>query len=115
VIQGNEVYVTGTTASNVVGGTEAVLIGLDATTGAINSTLFYGGALDVGANGIGVSGDDLYVAGYSSQTAGQSDAMLLTFSVATTPEPGPLALFMAVGVVGSVFCFRRVKRTVLVS
>src|SRR5207245_9925455 len=73
------------------GGSDAVLLEIDPTTGNVLSKTLFGGAQDDKANGVATDGTDLYVVGESRSFAnggnsvGQNDVMLLRYTLAATP------------------------------
>ncbi len=86
---GGRIYAAGSTRGTTAGGADAALLEFDPATGHLLSTKLYGGPLDDFANGIATDGTDLYVVGETrsftagGNGAGQNDAFVLRYSVAT--------------------------------
>ena len=85
---GSRIYAVGFTTSQGSGGQDIVILEIDPSSGSTLSTTLYGGALDDAANGATTDGTDLYVAGESrsfaspaGNTVGQSDGVLLRFTI----------------------------------
>jgi len=91
---GGRIFAVGYTSSQGAGGTDAVLLEFDPSTGSTLSTITYGGALDDFATAVTTDGTDLYVAGASKSftsaegnAVGQSDIMLLRYTLAARTPP----------------------------
>ena len=85
---GGRMFAVGSTSSEGLGGTDAVVLEFDPITGNTLSTTTYGGALDDAANAVTTDGADLYIVGSSKSFAsadgnavGQSDIMLLRYAI----------------------------------
>jgi hypothetical protein len=94
---GSKLFAAGYTNTMGAGGLDVLLVEIDPSTGAIVSSTTYGGALDDRANGIAVDGSDIYLTGSSRSFAsaegnsvGQSDLLLLRYSV-SAPNLAPTA------------------------
>jgi hypothetical protein len=89
---GGRLFAVGSTNSQGAGGLDAVLLEIDPTTGDTLLTTTYGGTQDDVAYSVATDGTDLYVVGGSRSFAsadgnnvGQSDIMLLRYSMLTLP------------------------------
>ena len=89
---GGRLFAVGSTNSQGAGGLDAVLLEIDPSTGNTLSTTTFGGAQDDVAYAVATDGTDLYVVGGSRSFAsaegnqvGQSDIMLLRYSLCTPP------------------------------
>ena len=87
----------GSTTEGTAGGTDAVLLQIDADTGDLLSTTLYGGSNDDDATGITTDGTDLYVVG-STQSFGPGKQMLvLRYGLAPTIITQPVSQTVGVG------------------
>jgi len=95
---GSRLFAVGYTMSAGAGGTDAVIMEIDPSTGNTLSTTLFGGAQNDMANGAATDGTDLYVVGESmsfasssGNTVGQNDVMLLRYSIepACVANAGP--------------------------
>jgi len=83
------IFAAGYTRGGTAGGADAVLLEIDPINGNLLTTKLFGGAQDDFANGIATDGTDLYVVGETrsfvagGNTAGQNDAFVLRYVVAT--------------------------------
>lgn len=98
VTVGGRLFAAGHTNTAGAGGSDVLLVEIDPTTGAILSSVTYGGPQDDVANGIATDGSDLFVVGSSRSFAsadgnavGQSDLMILRYLV-SSPNGPPTAV-----------------------
>ncbi|MBX7105908.1 MAG: hypothetical protein K1X57_17625 [Gemmataceae bacterium] len=93
---GGSLYASGYTSSIGNGGTDAVVLKIDPSTGNTVCTTLLGGTLDDRANGVATDGTSLFVVGesrsftYGGNGAGQNDLVVLKYAVQPT-----LSLFSA--------------------
>ncbi len=94
----SRLYAVGSTNSQGLGGTDAVILEINPKTGATISTTLFGGTRDDAAFGIATDGTDLYVVGESRSFAspegnliGQNDIMLLRYTPAPPDKTPPTA------------------------
>ncbi|HEY3281341.1 MAG TPA: dockerin type I repeat-containing protein [Armatimonadota bacterium] len=89
-VAGDRVYAVGQTSSFGAGGYDAFLLELDAASGTVLSSTYFGGAQNDAAQKVAVSGSSLYVVGESRSFAtganavGENDAMVLHYSLGAT-------------------------------
>ncbi|MFN0167969.1 MAG: hypothetical protein ACKV22_16210 [Bryobacteraceae bacterium] len=105
---GNRLFAVGSTTSQGSGGADAVVLEIDPTTGDTLSTVTYGGALNDAAFAAGTDGIDLYVVGESRSFAspegnlvGQSDSMLLRYTLAPADTTPPVITPTITGTIGA--------------
>ena len=97
VMLDGRLYAVGSTTEGTAGGTDAVLLQIDADTGDLLSTTLYGGSNDDDATGITTDGTDLYVVG-STQSFGPGKQMLvLRYGLAPTIITQPVSQTVGVG------------------
>lgn len=93
VFQGGHLFAVGSTKGNTAGGTDGILLEIDALTGDLLDSTLWGGAADDSFNGVAIAGSTLYAVGSTrSFGAGGSDIGIAAFDVQGAPEPGTLAL-----------------------
>src|SRR6266571_2245947 len=92
----SRLYAVGSTNSQGLGGTDAVILEINPNTGGTISSTLFGGTRDDAAYGIATDGTDLYVVGESRSFAspegnliGQNDIMLLRYTPAPPDKTAP--------------------------
>lgn len=113
--QNGHLFAVGSTKGGTAGGTDGVLLEIDALTGNLIDSTLWGGAADDMFNGLAINGSTLFAVGSTrSFGAGASDVAITRFALAVPepmPEPASYTLVLsALGLLG-VFARRRADST----
>jgi hypothetical protein len=95
VFEGGHLFAVGSTKGGTAGGTDSVLLDIDALTGNLLDSTLWGGAADDLFTSVAIAGSRLYAVGSTkSFGAGGSDIAIVSFALPTqeVPEPGTFAL-----------------------
>lgn len=109
VYRGGRLFAVGSTKGGSAGGTDGVLLEIDALTGNLIDSSLWGGAADDSFNGLAIGGARLYAVGATrSFGAGGSDIALTSFALpsGSVPEPATL-LLTSLGMAGWLAVRRR--------
>ncbi|WP_300449491.1 PEP-CTERM sorting domain-containing protein [Accumulibacter sp.] len=109
VYRGGRLFAVGSTKGGSAGGTDGILLEIDALTGNLIDSSLWGGAADDSFSGLAIAGARLYAVGATrSFGAGGSDIALTSFALpsASVPEPATL-LLTSLGMAGLLAARRR--------
>lgn len=109
VFAGGHLFAVGSTKGGTAGGTDGVLLEIDALTGNLIDSTLWGGAADDMFNDLAIAGSTLYAVGSTrSFGAGGSDIAIASFALPSggVPEPATL-LLTSLGMVGLALTRRR--------
>lgn len=109
VFRDGHLFAVGSTTGGTVGGTDGILLDIDALTGNLLDSTLWGGSADDSFNGLALSGSTLYAVGSTrSFGSGGSDVAIASFALpsAAVPEPASL-LLSSLGVLGLVVSRKR--------
>lgn len=112
VFQGGHLFAVGSTKGGTAGGTDGVLLEIDALTGNLIDSTLWGGAADDSFNGLAIAGSRLYAVGATrSFGAGGNDVALASFALPADSVPEPATLLVtAFGMSGLALTRRREMR-----
>jgi len=112
VYQGGHLFAVGSTKGGTSGGTDGVLLEIDALTGNLIDSSLWGGAADDSFNGLSIAGSMLYAVGSTrSFGAGGSDVALASFALPADSVPEPATLLLtSLGIAGLALARRRENR-----
>lgn len=95
VFEGGHLFAVGSTKGGTAGGTDGVLLEIDALTGNLIDSTLWGGAADDLFNDLAIAGSRLYALGSTrSFGAGGSDVAIVSFSLPSSGVPEPATLLL---------------------
>ena len=112
VFEGGHLFAIGSTKGGTAGGSDGVLLEIDALTGNLIDSTLWGGAADDSFSGLAIAGLRLYAVGSTrSFGAGGSDVAIASFALPadSVPEP-PTLLLTSLGMAGLALARRRTIR-----
>ncbi len=108
VFQGGHLFAVGSTKGGTAGGTDGVLLEIDAITGNLIDSTLWGGAADDSFNGLAIAGSRLYAVGATrSFGAGGNDVALASFALPADSVPEPATLLLTAFGMGGLALTRR--------
>lgn len=112
VIESGHLFAVGSTKGGTAGGTDGILLEIDALTGNLLDSTLWGGTANDMFNGLAVAGSTLYAVGSTlSFGAGGSDIAIASFALPSDQVPEPGTLFLtSLGMVGLGLAGQRKRR-----
>lgn len=108
VFEGGHLFAVGSTKGGSAGGTDGVLLEIDALTGKLIDSTLWGGAADDLFNDLAIAGSRLYAVGSTrSFGAGGSDVAIASFALPAGSVPEPETLLLTLGMAGLFLARRR--------